>query len=370
MSWLLSPAGALSSINLVGDVTITTPSTGDVLEWNGSAWLNVAASAAEVNDLTVAVTWADVPDANITEGSVTQHVAAIDHDSLLNFTATEHFTQAAISITGSQVSDFETVVAAGSSTTANTAKVTNATHTGDVTGSGALTIAAKAVDVAMLADGTDGELITWSASGVADTVDVGTATHVLTSNGVGVAPTFQAGVTELSDDSTPVLAADLEAAGKNLQSIGVIFMAEQAAADADVAGEGQWWTLTATPNLPMFTNDIGNDQLIDPSLSTINTQNVSYTLVITDKGKTIHKASGGAGETITIPANASVAFPIGTLIAIENDGGGTLTVAITTDTLTWSEDNTTGSRTLADGGACVIQKMTATTWKISGSQVT
>jgi len=43
-----------------------------------------------------------------------------------------------------------------------------------------------------LANGTDGELITWSAIGVAETVAVGTATHVLTSNGVGVAPTFQA----------------------------------------------------------------------------------------------------------------------------------------------------------------------------------
>jgi hypothetical protein len=71
---------------------------------------------------------------------------------------------------------------------------TNANLTGDVTSSGsnATTIAAKAVDIAMLADGTDGELITWSATGVATTVAVGTATHVLTSNGVGVAPTFQA----------------------------------------------------------------------------------------------------------------------------------------------------------------------------------
>jgi len=48
------------------------------------------------------------------------------------------------------------------------------------------------IPVAALADGTDGELITWSAAGVATTVPVGTATHVLTSNGVGTAPTFQA----------------------------------------------------------------------------------------------------------------------------------------------------------------------------------
>ena len=46
--------------------------------------------------------------------------------------------------------------------------------------------------VADLRVGTDGELITWDASGDPATVAVGTATHVLTSNGVGVAPTFQA----------------------------------------------------------------------------------------------------------------------------------------------------------------------------------
>jgi len=67
--------------------------------------------------------------------------------------------------------------------------------TGDVTtveGAVATTIAAKAVEIAMLDDGTDGELITWSATGAAATVAVGTSTHVLTSNGVGTAPTFQA----------------------------------------------------------------------------------------------------------------------------------------------------------------------------------
>ena len=70
--------------------------------------------------------------------------------------------------------------------------VTNANLTGDVTSSGnATTIAAGAVDVAMLANGTDGELITWSASGVAAVVAVGTAGQVLGSNGAGAAPTFK-----------------------------------------------------------------------------------------------------------------------------------------------------------------------------------
>lgn len=48
------------------------------------------------------------------------------------------------------------------------------------------------IAVSDLADGTDGELITWDASGSPTTVAVGTSGHVLTSNGAGAAPTFQA----------------------------------------------------------------------------------------------------------------------------------------------------------------------------------
>lgn len=99
----------------------------------------------------------------------------------------------------------------------------------------------------------------------------------------------------------------------------------------------------------------------------LNTQNGDYTLALTDRGGTIYKASGGAGETITIPANASVAFPIGTQIDIVNDGGGDLTIAITSDTLEWALGGGTGSRTLASAGWAVIKKVTATKWKISGA---
>ena len=51
-----------------------------------------------------------------------------------------------------------------------------------------------AVTLAKLASGTDGELITWDASGDPAAVAVGTSGHVLTSNGAGAAPTFQAAV--------------------------------------------------------------------------------------------------------------------------------------------------------------------------------
>jgi len=53
-------------------------------------------------------------------------------------------------------------------------------------------IADDAITLAKMASGTDGEIITYDASGNPATVSVGTSGHVLTSGGTGVAPTFQA----------------------------------------------------------------------------------------------------------------------------------------------------------------------------------
>lgn len=79
-----------------------------------------------------------------------------------------------------------------------------------------------------------------------------------------------------------------------------------------------------------------------------NSQSVDYTLVLTDSGKHIYQT--GATKTVTIPANASVAFPLGTTVTfIATDAGG-CTIAITTDTLRWAEDGSTGSVSLAQYG--------------------
>lgn len=115
-------------------------------------------------------------------------------------------------------------------TTPTIGSFTNATHDhADAAGGGA--IANKAITVAMLADGTDGELITWSATGVAETVAVGTVTHVLTSNGIGLAPTFQAAASGghiIEDEGTPLTARS------NLNFIGAIVTATDNTPDTDV----------------------------------------------------------------------------------------------------------------------------------------
>jgi hypothetical protein len=102
--------------------------------------------------------------------------------------------------------------------------------------------------------------------------------------------------------------------------------------------------------------------------STINTQNGAYTLVISDSGRTIRKATSTASITHTIPANSSVAFPIGTLIAWQNDGNVNMTIAITTDTLTGT-DGITGSRTLGPNDTAVAQKVASTSWKYAASDL-
>jgi len=55
-----------------------------------------------------------------------------------------------------------------------------------------ITYAVDNIAVSVLADATDGELITWDANGAPATVATGNATEVLVSNGAGAAPTFQA----------------------------------------------------------------------------------------------------------------------------------------------------------------------------------
>lgn len=99
-----------------------------------------------------------------------------------------------------------------------------------------------------------------------------------------------------------------------------------------------------------------------------NTQSVDYTCVLADANKEIYQT--GASKTITIPANASVAYPIGTILTgtFTNATGGT--VAITTDTMTLAATTTTGSRTIVQNGKWTAQKETATTWLIFGAGVT
>jgi hypothetical protein len=102
-----------------------------------------------------------------------------------------------------------------------------------------------------------------------------------------------------------------------------------------------------------------------------NSQSTAYTLVLADAGKHIfHPASDNNPRTFTIPANSSVAYPIGTAITFINMAAADVTIAITSDTLTLSPSGTTGSRTLETNGSATCIKIASTQWLISGSGLT
>ena len=73
---------------------------------------------------------------------------------------------------------------------ANTAKVTNATHTGDVTGATALTIADNAVTLAKLEDGTQGDILYYGASGAPARLGYSTSGYFLKTQGTGANPAW------------------------------------------------------------------------------------------------------------------------------------------------------------------------------------
>jgi hypothetical protein len=101
-----------------------------------------------------------------------------------------------------------------------------------------------------------------------------------------------------------------------------------------------------------------------------NSQSTAYTFVMGDAGKTIfHPASDTTARTWIIPANASVAFPIGTAISIVNDvGAGSITLAITSDTLRRSDGTAgAGSRTIAACATATLIKTKSTEWQILGA---
>lgn len=103
-----------------------------------------------------------------------------------------------------------------------------------------------------------------------------------------------------------------------------------------------------------------------------NSQSAAYTLVLSDAGKHIfHPSADTTARTWTIPANASVAFPIGTAVTfINQDSAGVITISITSDTMRLAGAGTTGSRTLAANGIATATKVTSTEWIISGVGLT
>ena len=234
-------------------------------------------------------------------------------------------------------------------------------------------------------DGTTGQIVQNSVVTIADsTGDI---------SGVGTLNATTADLTNL--EVTNLKAKDGTAAGSIADSTGVLTITNAPVVSALTASQAVFTTagkalvsnaITGTGSVVMSTSPT----LVTPVLGTptsgtlsgctvdgtdavgfrntpVNSQSTAYTLVLADSGKTIlHPASDNNARTFTIPANSSVAYPVGTAITFVNLIN-TVTIAITTDTLYLAGDGSTGSRTLAAYGVASAVKVASTTWIVSGN---
>ena len=126
------------------------------------------------------------------------------------------------------------------------------------------------------------------------------------------------------------------------------------------AGSNQWGT-SITNNSTNWNTAYGwgNHKVMD-----INTQTGStYTLVLTDAHKLIIRSNSSA-NTVTVPTNNSVAFPIGTQITVVQVGTGTTSIAAAGGVTINSADGALDLRVRYS--TCSLVKTATDTWLLIG----
>jgi hypothetical protein len=122
---------------------------------------------------------------------------------------------------------------------------------------------------------------------------------------------------------------------------------------------------------PAATGDVLSAAMFNGLVAfTLNSQAGStYTLTATDQYQVLVVTTNGSAKTVSIPTNASVAFPVGTAVTILNTGAGTLTInAVTAGTTTiTSAGSTSGSPTVAQYKSAVCIKTGTDTWSVVGA---
>jgi hypothetical protein len=123
--------------------------------------------------------------------------------------------------------------------------------------------------------------------------------------------------------------------------------------------------------LPATTGDVLSSTMYNSLTSfTIGTANTAdYTAVLADQYQVLEIMNKATAIAFKIPTNASVAFPIGTVITVLNIGVGVCTIsAVTSGTTTvLSAGATAASPTLAQYKSAACIKTGTDTWYVVGA---
>ena len=124
-------------------------------------------------------------------------------------------------------------------------------------------------------------------------------------------------------------------------------------------------TFLATPSsanfASMITDEIGTGEIVLSELAT-NAQTASYTLVLADKGKLVEMNVASA-NTLTVPLNATVAWPVGSSIDILQMGAGQTTIVATAGV---TINSTPGLKIRTQYASATLIKRATNTWILIG----
>ena len=115
------------------------------------------------------------------------------------------------------------------------------------------------------------------------------------------------------------------------------------------------------------TQTLTNKTLTDPFTTVAtNAKTASYTLVLTDQSKIV-EINNASANTLTVPTNASVAFPIGTYILFIQTGAGQTTITPADGTVIIN--STPGLKLRTQWSTATLIKRGTNTWVVSGDTV-
>ena len=293
VEWASIPS--INTLDDVGDVTITSASSGEFLKWNGSAWVND--SIPTINTLD------DVGDVTITSASSGQFLkwngSAWINDAVPVINDIDDITGVTLtSVAANQVFFYN------GSAWINTSDPTiggNLSVTGNLTVSGTTTTVNS------------------------ETLTIDDNIIVLNNNASG-APTENAGV-------------EIERGSSNNVQL-------------------RW---NETTDCWEFTNDGTNYQRIITDTIT-NEQTASYTLALADTGKMVEMNVASA-NTLTVPPNSSVAFPVGATLTVLQTAAGQCTLTAGAGV---TINGTPGLKLRAEWSSATLVKRATDTWVAIG----
>ena len=274
-------AASVATLDAIGDVTITSASSGEFLKWSGTAWVNDAI------DLGTDTTGSYVASLVAGTGITLTNNSGEGATPTVEVNTTVIATLASPTFTG----------------TVTVPTPVNGTDAVNKTYADGVVTAAKIITAAG-GDGTAGQALTTNGSGTLDFTTITGTTEASIISAVG------------GDGSSGQV---LKTNGSGDLSFGDVALGTNTTGNymADVSA-GTGISITHTP----AEGSTATIALADVSF---NEETASYTLVLDDKNKIVEMNVASANN-LTIPPNSSVAFPVGSQINILQVGTGQTTI--------------------------------------------